>query len=177
MRNPTLAAALAAALVATHAAAQHDAKSQQPAEPRVVSAVPRYTDMMKDLLDAAQRLRESVQVLAMEPASRPRDEAMKQARRALMQAQRSMADLPPGMRSAGDTIVRDGDAGNQAGQPRLPRDRPIDELRDASERLLDAVSSMSKRAAGERRENAIADAHAAWADAHAAMVALTSAWN
>jgi hypothetical protein len=175
MRTLTLAAAVAAAFVATHAIAQQDVRSQQPANPRVVSAVPRYTDTMKDLLDAAQRLRESVQVLAMQPASPERNDAMSQARRALMQAQRSMVDLPAGMRSTGDRILRQGDAGIQAGQPRRPRGTPMDELRDASDRLLDAVSSMSKQPAGERRDEAIADAHDAWGDAHAAMLTLSNA--
>lgn len=177
MRKITLAAAVAAAFFAAHAAAQTESASQPAANARVVSAVPRYTDTMKDLLNAAQRLRESVQVLAMQPASRDRDEAMSQARRALMEAQRTMLDLPAGLRSTGERVVRDGDPGITAGQPRRPRGTPMEELRAASDRLLDAVNAMSDQPAGERRDRAIADAHAAVGDAHAAMVALSPARN
>src|SRR6185369_1973329 len=108
MKQLELAAAAAMAILAAGPLADASAavNGTAPAQsPDVLSAVPKYTPAMRDLLDAAQSLRESIQVMAQEPAGAERDAAMDEARRALRQAQRSMLDLPPNLRSTGERIV------------------------------------------------------------------------
>ena len=52
---------------------------------------------MERLQAAAQRLRDSIQVMAQEPSGPRRDEAIKQAQQALFDTNQAMIQLPPDM--------------------------------------------------------------------------------
>ncbi|HWH38510.1 MAG TPA: hypothetical protein VNU21_01645 [Usitatibacter sp.] len=172
MKQLELAAAAALAILAAGplADASAAANATAPAQsPGVLSAVPKYTPAMRDLLDAAQALRESIQVMARKPEGAERDAAMDEARRALRQAQRSMLDLPPNLRSTGDRIVDHRPAPVSTSEK---RGSALEELRQASDRLFAAVTAMYAAPSMSVPEKAIADAHLALADAQGAMSTL-----
>jgi hypothetical protein len=62
-------------------------------------AQPNYTVTMDRLMQGAQKLRESVQAMAQQPAGPGRNAAAAKAREALGETQQAMIDLPPQMRS------------------------------------------------------------------------------
>jgi hypothetical protein len=62
---------------------------------------PNYTKSFERLKQAAQKLRESVQAMAQEPAGPRRDAAASAAREALIETQQAMVMLPPDLRTAG----------------------------------------------------------------------------
>ncbi|HET7400768.1 MAG TPA: hypothetical protein VFJ62_03275 [Usitatibacter sp.] len=171
MKQLELAAAAAMAILAAGplADASAAATTTAPASPKVLSAVPRYTPAMRDLLDAAQALRESIQAMARKPGGAERDAAMDEARRALHQAQGSMLDLPANLRATGDRIVDHRPAPVSTSEK---RGTPLEELRQASDRLFAAVTAMYAAASMSVPEKAIADAHLALADAQGAMATL-----
>ncbi|MGQ0752700.1 MAG: hypothetical protein ACT4PS_19435 [Betaproteobacteria bacterium] len=92
------------AIKAAHAALRdtQSAMIQLPPELRLSSADggsgTGYTDSMARLKEAAQKLRESVQAMADQPAGPRRNEAMDQAREALLETQQAMINLPPELR-------------------------------------------------------------------------------
>lgn len=171
MKQLELAAAAAMAILAAGplADASAAANAMAPQSPKVLSAVPQYTPAMRDLLDAAQALRESIQVMARKPEGAERDAAMDEARRALRQAQRGMLDLPANLRSTGDRIVDHRPAPVSTSEK---RGSALEELRQASERLFAAVTAMYAAPSMSVPEKAIADAHVALADAQGAMATL-----
>jgi hypothetical protein len=172
MKQLELAAAAAMAILAAGplAAASAAVNGTAPAQsPKVLSAVPEYTPAMRDLLDAAQSLRESIQVMARKPEGAERDAALDEARRGLRPAQPSKLVQPPHQRAPGDRIVDHRPApvsttGN--------RGSALDELRQASDRLFAAVTAMYAAPSMSVPEKAIADAHLALADAQGAMSTL-----
>ena len=64
------------------------------------SAQPNYTKSMERLQQAAQKLRESVQAMAQQPAGERRNKAAEEAREALLETQQAMLMLPPGLRTS-----------------------------------------------------------------------------
>jgi hypothetical protein len=61
---------------------------------------PNYTKSMDRLMQAAQKLRESVQAMAQQPAGEGRNKAADEAREALLETQQAMVMLPPDLRTA-----------------------------------------------------------------------------
>jgi hypothetical protein len=59
-----------------------------------------YSKSMKQLLEAAQRLRDAIHVMASLPAGNARSGAIHEADKALLDTQDAMASLPPDMRTA-----------------------------------------------------------------------------
>ena len=107
-------AALAAALLAApgiagaQTAAQPQAqpgqaaapsRAETPGRPAIPASDVDYTKSMERLFQAAQRLRESVQSMAQQPAGERRHQAMAQAREALLHTQQAMVSLPPNLRT------------------------------------------------------------------------------
>jgi hypothetical protein len=115
---------------------------------------------MDELRRAAQRLRESIQSLAQQPAGPQREVALKSAREALWDTQQAMADLPPELRIARSTPS--GVAPNYAESMR--------DLQAAADRLYDAIHAMVRQPAGERRNDAVRQADEALRDTQTAMV-------
>jgi hypothetical protein len=62
---------------------------------------PNYTESFERLKQAAQKLRDSVQAMAEQPAGERRSRAAQAAREALLETQQAMVMLPPGLRTAG----------------------------------------------------------------------------
>ncbi len=98
MVKRTLIPSLAVAAFAAALPAAADTTSAQH-EPGVVSESPVYTKSMERLTEAAQKFRESIRTLAQEPPGPDRDMSMRAARKALLDTQQAMIDLPPRMRT------------------------------------------------------------------------------
>jgi hypothetical protein len=64
-------------------------------------ANPNYTESFERLQQAAQKLRDSVQAMAQQPAGERRNQAAQAAREALLETQQAMVMLPPDLRTAG----------------------------------------------------------------------------
>lgn len=60
-----------------------------------------YTRSMERLMQATEKLRESVQAMAQQPAGAARNKAMEEAREAILEANLAMVYLPPHLRTAG----------------------------------------------------------------------------
>lgn len=118
-----------------------------------------YGESMKTLRAAAQHLRESIQAAAnMEPGGL-RDRAIERAHAALWDTQRAMMALPAEAR----TTSRQASDGNDKGSMRS--------LDRASERLLDAIDTMSSQD-GKDRDRAVRHARQALWDTYEAMTFL-----
>lgn len=143
------------ALLAAGAGAQVSATA--PAQPPAVTSVqPVYTPEMRRLRDASQRLRDAIHAMARQAPGPERALAIRQADDALLQTQRAMIDLPPGMRASGTVSTAD-------------YDRSVKELMRASDALRDAIHAMARQQPGERRNEAIRDADRALMQAQVAM--------
>ena len=105
MHNRILASAVAAALLLPVAAfAQSSSQDKSSAGSTVSATSPNYSASMTRLQEAAQRLRESIQAMAQQPAGEGRSKAIEQAHQALYDTQSAMIQLPPELRSgAGST--------------------------------------------------------------------------
>lgn len=120
-----------------------------------------YKKEMGSLLEAAQKLRESIQHLARQKAGPERDAAIQAAKDALLSTQRAMLQLPPELRVSNVSV-------------REAREWPtaMARLDAASQRLRESVEAMSKEQAGKRRNDAIASVHEALSQAQEAMLAI-----
>lgn len=158
-----------AALVAASPAAiaQKSAGASASASSNVVTTSADYSKSMEQLQRAAQRLRESIQSLAQQPAGPKREDAMKLAREALWDAQQAMIRLPPELRSAPAVSSSNAVAPNY--------DQSLKELTKASDRLYGAIHAMAKQPAGERRNQAMQEAREALFESEQAILALPSA--
>lgn len=130
--------------------------STSPQQPALTSAQPVYTPEMRKLMDASQRLRDAIHAMAQKAPGPERTLAIRQANDALLQTQRAMLDLPPGMRSSGTAST--------AGY-----DRSVRDLMQASDALRDSIHAMARQQPGERRNEAIRDADRALMKAQVAM--------
>jgi hypothetical protein len=134
----------------------------------VLSARPVRTEAMAALQLAAQRLRESIQSLAQEPVGPGRDQALSAARDALYDTQQAMVRLPPEYRTSGIIIsnvpiLRTSPAQNWT------VDDAMKELQLAADRLRQSIQAMASHPAGQRRNDAIKQAHQALFQTHQAM--------
>lgn len=73
-------------------------RADTPGRPAIPDSDVQYSPAMQRLFQAAQRLRESVQDMAQQPAGPRRDEAMQTAERALLTTQEAMVQLPESLR-------------------------------------------------------------------------------
>jgi hypothetical protein len=150
MRKTITAAMLAIATAVPGAAMAQSAGSTAPTN---------YGESMVRLQEAAQKLREAVQAMAQQPAGPRRNAAADEARQALVEAQSAMVWLPPDLRK-GEGIDHPNYTESMA------------RLREAAQRLRDAVHAMAQQPAGPRRSEAIDEANQALFDTQQAMIQL-----
>lgn len=123
-----------------------------------VVAVQRVTTpAMADLQASAQRLRESIQILAQKPPGPDRKAALEQAQKALQRTQQAMADLPPEYRVVATQAGAAGDAPS------------VKIMMAAADSLRDSIHAMAGRPAGPQRNQAIRDANKALIDLQGAI--------
>lgn len=107
LSGPALAAAavlLAAAPPPANAQTSQPQQAQPsradtPGRPAIPASDVEYSKAMERLFQSAQRLRESVQAMAQQPAGDRRNQAMAQAREALLHTQQAMVSLPANLRT------------------------------------------------------------------------------
>lgn len=121
------------------------------------SAQPATGASMQKLQQSAQQLRESIQALARKQPGPDRDRAIANAHEALLETQRAMVALPPELRATSAT--------SGAGY-----DESVTRLMKAADSLRESIQAMAQQPAGERRNQAIAEAHKALRDTQAAML-------
>jgi hypothetical protein len=161
MQTRILASALSLSLLVP-AVAFPQSSSQEPSSSgsTVTTTSANYTASMSRLQEAAQRLRESIQAMAQQPAGPGRDKAIEQAHQALYDTQSAMIQLPPELRS-----------GPGAGsQPNYTES--MERLRQAAQKLRESVQAMAQQPAGERRNQAAREAREALLETQQAMVML-----
>lgn len=140
----------------------------------VVSTTVDYTQSMERLQQSAQRLRDSILALSQQAPGPQRNQAIASAHQALRDTNQAMVQLPPEMRvdsvgttsSAGAT----GSTGSIGAQPDNPQS--LESLQKAAQRLRESIQSMAKESVGERRNQAIKEAHQALYDTNQAMIQL-----
>jgi hypothetical protein len=137
-----------------------DANTTTTPHPGVASATPEHSESMNRLTEAAQRLRESIQTLATAPAGPQRNDAMDSSRRALLETQQAMIDLPANLRTRSGPMSEADYA------------RAMDKLKEAAQRLRDSAQAMATQPAGQRRNEAIDQVNAALIEVNQAMVQL-----
>lgn len=151
------AAVVAACALGSAVAQTSDSSSSAGSGGTVMSTRPVYTQSMQRLQDAADRLRQSIQTLAQKSPGPERERAMNEAHDALMRTQQAMMALPPEMRSSGTISANYGES--------------VKKLMKSADSLRQAIQEMAQQPAGERRNQAIQQAHRALWDTQSAMVA------
>lgn len=161
MHRKLIAAAVAAAVcgVAGGAAAQAQTSQATTANVARAATTTNYSASMQRLLDAAQRLRESIQAMAQQPAGGGRNQAIAAAHEALMDAQYAMMLLPPDLREG-------------AGLEGTNETEAFERLRQAADQLRQSIQAMAQQPAGERRNAAARQANEALIETQIAMVSL-----
>ena len=162
MRRKALSLIVAAACCGASgiAAAQTSGSAAAQSSTVVRSAGPvNYGESMVRLQQAAQKLRESIQAMAQQPAGERRNAAVREAHEALLETQVAMIELPP--------EVRMGTTGEQPNYT-----QSMARLKEAAQRLRDAVQAMAQQPAGEGRNDAIRQANQALFDTQQAVVQL-----
>ena len=94
-----VAAACTLALSGASVAAPTASTTAATDAPNVLTDQPNRTPAMEQLLQSADRLRQSIQALAQQSPGPHRDAAIESARQALNETQRAMIDLPPELRA------------------------------------------------------------------------------
>jgi hypothetical protein len=157
-----VAAACTLALSGASVAAPTASTTAATDAPNVLTDQPNRTPAMEQLLQSADRLRQSIQALAQQSPGPHRDAAIESARQALNETQRAMIDLPPELRAYEGSLdwVEYGQA--------------MERLKASAQELREAVHAMAREPAGERRNEAIEQANEALAETQQAM-ALTFA--
>ena len=117
-----------------------------------------YSQSMKRLQQATEKLRDATQAMAQEPAGPARNRAIGQVHEALFEAQRSMIALPPDLRLGSASTP---DYSNS-----------MERLKEEAQKLREAAQAMAQQPAGERRNKAIDQARQALFDTNQAMIAL-----
>jgi sporulation protein YlmC with PRC-barrel domain len=149
----------------------------------VVTTSPEYTASMKRLQESAQKLRESIQAMAQHPPGERRDQAMKEARQALYDTHQAMIQLPPRMRSneppstvAGATGKTGssgaGSAGTASSMSDAEYSRSMERLQKSAQEVREAIQAMAQQPQGQRRDQAIMEAHEALMDLNQSMAQL-----
>lgn len=123
----------------------------------VISKEPVRTESMQKLTQAAQQLRESIQLMAQKKhPGADRDAAISQAQAALLDTQRAMLELPPEMRSWGSVST-------------ASYDESVKKLMKAADSLRDSIQEMAQKPAGDARNQAIRQANEALLETQSAM--------
>jgi hypothetical protein len=172
MLKLTLIAASLAAFGASPAALAQSTSSQVRASQQhhtQASASARSSTMaFQELQRAAQRLRDSIQVMAQMAPGSQRDFAIRSAHEALFDANQAMLRLPVEYRGSAFTWSQ-----SQSAQARAPAGQTPEEamrqLQKASDRLYNAVHAMARDSGGGQRAQAIKEANEALVETHAAM--------
>ena len=162
MQSKLTAILVAAALSGAWLPATADttARDKAAASAVVDAPPPNYADSMARLQEAAQRLREGIQQMAQHPALEGRNDAIKQAHKALFDAQQAMIQLPP------ESYVKEG-------AETLPNYTvAMDRLQQAAQKLRESVQAMAQQPAGDRRNAAIREAREALGETQQAMIDL-----
>lgn len=151
-------AGIAAGLLAMSSVAATHAAQTTAAPAQVLSARPIYSESMVDLQRAAQHLRETIQSLAQRAPGAERDQAMRDARRALEDTRIAMVRLPAEYRVDGVVVSNVPIARAQPAQNRT-FDGSMNELQLAADRLRQSIQAMADQPAGARRNQAIKEAN------------------
>jgi hypothetical protein len=159
-RNVLVVAVTATLLIPGLALAESSSTGEAASGASVTTTSPNYTASMSRLQEAAQRLRESIQAMAQQPAGPGREKAIEQAHQALYDTQSAMIQLPPALRSG---------AGSSA-QPNYTKS--MEKLQQAAQKLRESVQAMAQQPAGERRNQAAQQAREALLETQQAMVML-----
>jgi sporulation protein YlmC with PRC-barrel domain len=140
-----------------------------------VSSSPEYSASMQRLQTAAQKLRESIQAMAQQPAGERRNQAMKEAQQALYDTNQAMIQLPPELRSepkpqTGTTAssAATGSTGSP-GASQTEYGRTMDKLQKSAQQLRESIQAMAQQPPAKARNQAIKEAHQALYDVNAAM--------
>lgn len=157
-RKSTLVLAAAVAFGSTAAMAQPSNGSAPPSDGTVLRSRPVYTQSMQRLQGSADRLRQSIQLLAQKPPGPDRKLAIDKAQEALLETQQAMMALPPHLRTSGTVST-------------ASYDESVRKLMKSADSLRQSIQEMSQQPAGERRDQAIRQAHQALSDTQAAMLA------
>lgn len=160
MRNQSFLAGLCLGLATVIASAQPAVQVQGPrtgvaGNVRVEQG--ENTPSMLRLVNAANRLNQSIQALSSKQPGPQRDVALANARAALKNTQLAMINLPPEYRAV---AVDPGTHGHS---------RPVRSLMEAADELRHAIQSIAQEPAGPRRIEAIRNANRALLDTQFAM--------
>ena len=154
-----------------------------PGATSTTSAPADYNAALEHLQQGAQRLRDAVQAMAKEPAGARRNEAIKEAHAALINANSSMSQLyQPQMGSAplspgASGTTTGAGAGGYTGGAVYPKSdaeytRAMENLLKAAQRFRESIQSMAQLQPGPQRDQAIKEAHQALSDTTQAMIQL-----
>jgi sporulation protein YlmC with PRC-barrel domain len=149
----------------------------------VVTTSPEYTAAMKRLQESAQKLRESIQAMAQHPSGERRNQAIREARQALSDTNQAMTQLPPELRSKTDSSATGatgstapggarGSTGTASAMSEAEYSRSMQQLQKSAGMLRESIQSMAQQTPGQRRDQAIAQAHQALHDVNEAMAQL-----
>jgi hypothetical protein len=155
---PVAAALAGAAAFSAHAQSPDAASGASRPGQVIMKDGPNYTEPVVRLQQAAQKLRESIQNMAQQPAGPRRNQALDEAREALLETQSAMVALPPELRT--------GASGN------ANYTKSMERLQEAAQRLRDATQAMAQQPAGGGRNDAIRTANEALFDVQQAMLQL-----
>ena len=154
------------------------AASSATTQPQAGSA--EYNAALEHLQQAAQRLRDSIQAMAKEPAGERRNQAIKEAQDALLRANSALSAVyQPHMGSAplapGASGVTSSAGGGYTGGAVYPKSdaeytAAMENLLKAGQRFREAIQSMAQLQQGPQRDQAIKDAQQALVDTNAAMI-------
>ncbi len=152
---------LNAPMMNSASSAQTGSSSSTGGNPQLLVRSLDHTRSMEELLEAAQKLRETIQALAQQPPGPQRKAALDSARDALLLTQRAMVQLPAELR------VEGGHVHAASAWPKA-----MARLDEAARSLRESVQAMATQPAGERRNTAMATALKALTEAEQAMIAL-----
>lgn len=165
-----VATALGGAAVAGVVHAQQKAGDAGKAPGVVRADDPNHTQSMERLRQAADKLRQSIQEMADQPAGPRRNYAIDQAQEALIDTQRAMVRLPAELRvDSGSSASASSSA---TGSSNINYSDSMARLKDSAQRLRDAVQAMAQQPAGPKRNEAMDQAREALLETQQAMISL-----
>jgi hypothetical protein len=117
-----------------------------------------YSNAMRRLLDAAQRLRDAIHAMAEQKPGPAVNQAIRQTNEALLETQQAMLDLPFDLRAASGSAPE--------------WTKSMDRLKQAAQQLREATQAMAQQKAGTGRNAAMRQANRALLETQQAMVDL-----
>jgi hypothetical protein len=117
-----------------------------------------YSEPMRRLLEAAQRLRDATHAMAAQKDGPQRNQAIRQTNEALFDTQQAMLELPIELRNASGSAP--------------DWDKSMDRLKQAAQKLRDAAQAMAEQKAGPDRNAAIKQTNDALLETQQAMIDL-----